>query len=586
MKKSDTIKLLAIDDQPDNLTALTIVVQKALPQTLVLTATNGLDGIELAAAEDPDVILLDIVMPGMDGFELCRRLKADDRIKDIPVVFLTALMVDTAGRVKALEAGSEGFLTKPLETTDLIAQIRAMTKVKAANRSQRTEKERLEALVAERTRMLGLELTERKQAEEALRESEERFRVLLENIETVAVQGYGLDGTVQYWNKGSERLYGYRQQEALGCNLLDLIIPSQMKDDVAKEMLTMAESGQPVPAAELLLMHKDGSRVPVISSHTIVRVPGRAHELFCLDVGITERKRAEEALLQADEILKTMQMGLYVYELENPADDSSLRMVAANAASGKLSGVSPDELIGKYIDEIFPALRTLGLPKRFADIVRTGKASEFEDFYYADDRVLQTAFAVKAFPLPNHRVGITFDSITERKQAEESLLASEEKFRSIFASMTEMVVLHELVCDEEGRPVNYRILDCNPAFTQITGIRRDDAVGQLATDVYGSDTAPYLDEFSHVALTGEPCTFITSYAPMDKHFDVHLASPEKNRFVTVTTDITERKQAEKVLEHQRKTYEQILEHSLAGYWDWDIPTGDEYLSLIFKKMFG
>jgi len=140
----------------------------------------------------------------------------------------------------------------------------------------------------------ALNITARKQAEMALKESEERFRTLMENIDAVAVQGYGPDGTTQYWNKASERLYGYSRQEAIGRNLLDLIIPSEMKGAVVEEMQEMAESGQPIPSGELLLMHKDGSRVPVISHHTIVRVPGREQELFCLDVDITERKQAEE----------------------------------------------------------------------------------------------------------------------------------------------------------------------------------------------------------------------------------------------------------------------------------------------------
>lgn len=160
MEKTDAIKLLAIDDKPDNLTTLSAVVRDALPRTRVLTATNGPAGIELAAAEDPDVILLDIVMPGMDGFEVCRRLKADERTKDIPVVFLTALKTDTASRIKTMEIGGEGFLAKPLETTELTAQIRAMTKVKAANRSQRIGRDHLEALVTERTRELAERLHE------------------------------------------------------------------------------------------------------------------------------------------------------------------------------------------------------------------------------------------------------------------------------------------------------------------------------------------------------------------------------------------------------------------------------------------
>jgi len=137
------------------------------------------------------------------------------------------------------------------------------------------------------------DITGRKKIEKVLKESEERFRNLMENVDAVAVQGYGLDGTTQYWNKASERLYGYTRQEAIGRSLLDLIIPPEMRDAVTEEMRKMVETGQPVPSGELLLMHKDGSRVPVISHHTIVEVPGRERELFCLDIDITERKQAE-----------------------------------------------------------------------------------------------------------------------------------------------------------------------------------------------------------------------------------------------------------------------------------------------------
>lgn len=116
------------------------------------------------------------------------------------------------------------------------------------------------------------DITKRQKAEKGLKESEERFRNLMENVDAVAVQGYGLDGTTQYWNKASERLYGYTSQEAIGCSLLDLIIPPEMRLAVAQEMRQMAESGQPIPSGELLLMHKDGSRIPVISHHTIVNL--------------------------------------------------------------------------------------------------------------------------------------------------------------------------------------------------------------------------------------------------------------------------------------------------------------------------
>jgi PAS domain S-box-containing protein len=147
-------------------------------------------------------------------------------------------------------------------------------------------------------RMIGThtDITMHKQSEVALKESEDRFRSLMENIPSVAVQGYALDGTVLFWNQASERIYGYSTEEALGANLLDLIIPYEMKEGVTEAIRQMKESGVLFPANELLLKRKDGSLIPVFSSHALINPIGRQAEMFCLDIDLTERKRAEEQL--------------------------------------------------------------------------------------------------------------------------------------------------------------------------------------------------------------------------------------------------------------------------------------------------
>ncbi|MCX6220736.1 MAG: response regulator [Bacteroidia bacterium] len=118
---------------------------------MVLTASNGQNGIELAKAENPDMILLDIMMPGMDGFEVCQRLKENEQLQDIPVIFLTGQLNSKESRIKALEIGAEGFLFKPIDEIELIAQVRAMVKIKAANEQKRNERLYLKRLVDERT---------------------------------------------------------------------------------------------------------------------------------------------------------------------------------------------------------------------------------------------------------------------------------------------------------------------------------------------------------------------------------------------------------------------------------------------------
>ena len=147
---------------------------------------------------------------------------------------------------------------------------------------------------------LGLheDITERKRADEALQESEERFRSILNNVSTVAVQGYAMDGTVKYWNKASEDFYGYTAGEALDQNLCDLIVPPFMSNDVKKAIQHMTRTGEVIPSSELELMRKDGTLIPVYSSHVLVRVPGKELELYCIDVDLTKRKRAEAELFK------------------------------------------------------------------------------------------------------------------------------------------------------------------------------------------------------------------------------------------------------------------------------------------------
>ena len=165
-------------------------------------------------------------------------------------------------------------------------------------------------------RGIDRDVTERKQTEAALRESEERFRTVLQQVPSVAVQGYGMDGTTQYWNKASEILYGYTEQEAVGRNLVDLIIPPEMKDDVRQAIAYMAETGQPIPASELLLMRKDGSRVTVFSSHAIINRGTGGLELFCIDVDLSERQHVEESLHEANQKLRFL-TGLTRHDIFN-----------------------------------------------------------------------------------------------------------------------------------------------------------------------------------------------------------------------------------------------------------------------------
>jgi len=143
--------------------------------------------------------------------------------------------------------------------------------------------------------------------------------------------------------------------------------------------------------------------------------------------------------------------------------------------------------------------------------------------------------------------------------AEAQRLASEAPFHALFTSMQEMVVLHELMLDAAGQPVDYRILDCNPAFTIITGISREQAVGALASALYGGGSAPYLQAYAQVVQTGLSESFEVFFAPMKKHFIISALRYAPGCFATVTLDITERRQMEDALKRSREEWEDIFQ---------------------------
>ncbi|MFA5269347.1 MAG: PAS domain S-box protein [Methanoregula sp.] len=201
-----------------------------------------------------------------------------------------------------------------------------------------------------------IDITRRREAEQVLRESEEQFRNLVEQVPGLAVQGYYMDGTTFFWNKASEMLYGYTAGEAIGRNLLDLIIPPEMKDDVKGAIAVMAASGQPIPSSDLSLMRKDGSRADVYSGHALIHLPGKPLQLFCMDIDLTERRRAELVIRESgdrfDQVAKNADEWIWEVDAEGLYRYSS-------AAVERILGYTPEEIVGKmhYYDLFDPSVR-------------------------------------------------------------------------------------------------------------------------------------------------------------------------------------------------------------------------------------
>jgi len=407
------LKILAIDDNRDNLLTLQAVIAYTVPGSEVLIALDGRQGLELALAEDPDVILLDIVMPGMDGFAVCRKLKENIRLQTIPVLFLTALRTDRESRIKAMEAGAEGFLAKPFDDIELAVQIQTMAKIKKANYLQRLDNKQLSILVDERTR----ELTERKRIEVALRESEKKYRLLIENMNAGVFQST-LNGIFLHMNSTVAKMAGYENVNEL----------------LAK------------PAS-------------------------------CLYVDSADREQLRDLLIKDGEVKN--------FELRSARKNGSQYWISMNAVIQRDMDGNPETILGIVND------------------------------------------------------------ITERKQAEELLHRKEEEYRLLFTGMLDGFALHEIICDDDGHPVDYRFLSINPAFERLTGLKAADLIGHTVLEVMPDTEAYWIDLYGQVALTGKSNHFEQFAQALGRYFEVEAFQPKPGQFAVLFLDVTERKLAEK-----------------------------------------
>ncbi|KAB2641820.1 MAG: response regulator [Verrucomicrobia bacterium] len=306
------MKILAIDDDADNLTALQAVLTDLLPEATVLCALSGALGLALARGEDPDVVLLALVMPDMDGVEVCCNLKQDATLRAIPVVFMTSFETAQENRLKALEAGGEGVLATPLDPIELVATMRAMAKIKATATAQLDINARLASLVDERTAALRhnhsatLNLLEdlqvenlaRKASEQALRESGRRHQVILQT----AMDGFWLvdaEGRLLEVNDAYCRMSGYSREELLRMHIAGLQ-DAAATDDIANRIQQLQAHLE--ERFESRHRRKDGSTFDVEVSVQCRPDDGLPVVIFLRD--ITERKHAETQLIETNRQLE------------------------------------------------------------------------------------------------------------------------------------------------------------------------------------------------------------------------------------------------------------------------------------------
>ncbi len=372
-------------------------------------------------------------------------------------------------------------------------------------------------------------------------DSEERF-LLLSDISIEGIVLVKKEIIVDVNNAFCE-LFGYKRKDIIGKSIYSTFLKKDSNDDFFKKNHE---------SIEVQAYRNNGKEIWIQVIGKPFKHQRKNFNVFAIR-DITKQKTAESKLKSKELYLRSI--------IENEPEcikllgpDGDIRYI--NPAGLKMLEVDDFESI---IGECF---YRFVLPENREEFINlTGKVFKGErksfQFQLKGTKGTSLWLEMNAVPIYDSEgniesfLGIT-RNITERKQVEVALRASEMKYRLLFENMTTGFALHDIVCNDEGIPVDYRYVEANPAFEKLTGIKVSEIIGKSITQILPNIEPYWIDTFGKVALTGQSISYDNYVADIGKYFDTWVFAPQKGQFAVVFSDITHRKKAEEALIESEK----------------------------------
>lgn len=443
------IKILAIDDSKLNLTDLKVLLFDLFSFIQFISASSGKEGIAHCYQEIPDVILLDIEMPVMDGYEVCKTLKSNQLFRHIPIVMITAAKADRECRIKALECGADAFLTKPIDESELTAQIRAMLRLKDAENDKQNENLRLEELVKQRTEALENELEQRIKTEKALQiafdelelrrkteltlfeelKSEVQVRKRAENalLESESVLKTLIENApFEIWARDKNG-YGILENKVLVNHFGSIIGKKPEDSNRSSEVLDLwninnrrALSGEIVNDECIYTI--DGAERNYHQILAPIEIDGSIKGIAGFNIDITGRKQAEEKIHRSEILYRTL--------VETSPDaimmaDLNGMVITANKKAFQILGLPDNEGIKPFEISCFGFIAPADVSRAIENMKRRIEGKEFTNQEYMAIRKdgyefpieIKSSVVFDAQNLPYATISVIRD-ITQRKKIE------------------------------------------------------------------------------------------------------------------------------------------------------------------------
>ena len=373
--------------------------------------------------------------------------------------------------------------------------------------------------------------------------------VFLDLFESASVAYHELDreGLIRRVNHSQCAMLGYEAQEMLGRPVWEFIAEADRA--ASREAIGLRLSGgEPLATAQRRFLRRDGRELWLEIHAALVRnAAGETAGICAVLLDITERKEAD-AELQAQfgrfrTIVENTDAGYFRIGMDGCYQDM-------NPAWLRMYGfTSREEAIGLHWSAVQVSEDTAKAEDIVAAVLRGGSIQNGEfSRLRRDGTVGYHGFSASPVFDGGQVAGIEgfLVDLSEQKEAERERRHSEQRYRSLFDSMHEGIALHKLT-RSGGVADNYSLLEANRRYEDVLGMKREQVVNRLATEVYGTPDPPYLKEYAAVVEAGSACQFETYFPPMDKHFVVSVAPMGDDCFATIFFDVTEQKRAQQAV---------------------------------------
>jgi len=547
---NENMLILIVGDTPKDLQFLGSLL--STEKYKVAFAKSGKEALELVAKQRPDLIILDIMMPNMDGFEVCKRLKEDQKTRNIPIIFLTSL-TDDVNEEKGLSLGAVDYITKPFRPMSVKVRVKNSLKLSCSYNKIKKQKLELEKSI------------------EQLKASETKAKKLSDlTFEGIVFHQKGIAIDI---NLSFAQIFGYTPEEVIGQNLLNLVIKKEFHDVVLQNI-----SKSYAKPYEIVGLKKDGTEFPLEIEAKDFESDDKTIRVAAVK-DISERKKFQKELeKQNEELIIAKEKAEASEEKFRAIIETSPDGIAITSLDGKLQYVSPQvlvmwgyehesEMIGKSMTDFFrsdyheKATQSIGgmFSGKFVGteeyVMIRKDGSEF--FGEANANIIHNE--------KNEPVSILLlqRDITKRKQSEQSLKESEAQFKKLSDLTIEGIVLHD-----KGIA-----LDINLSLTKIFGYSREELIGKnVITLLVKQESIGTIAEMT-AKNSVSPYEIIGLRKDGTELFlELEARAIEwdgKEIRVVAVRDITERKQAEEGLKEVTERLSLATQAGGVGTWEFD-----------------